>query len=235
MRCPFPGMDPYIEREDRWPDFHLSMTVAMSGLLQPHLKPDYVSVVAQRPTVRFVSDDAADEEWWRFVTIVSPRAPRQPVTVINVSTPDEKEPGPGREVYAACRGAWIRSGANVIDVDLLRGGELPVGLRREEGSRLTRRAAKNGTSHYWVVLQRATSPDRQEVWPLSVRERLPSIPVPLAPGASDVTVDLQEAFGRCWDGGPYPELLHYDERPLGPMSDEDVAWCVNLLRKKQMR
>ncbi|MCU0980802.1 MAG: DUF4058 family protein, partial [Pirellulaceae bacterium] len=49
--------------------------------------------------------------------------------------------------------------------------------------------------------------------------------IPLAAGDPDVMLDLQAAFSRCWQAGPYPALLHYDEPPPGELSAEDVSWC----------
>ena len=51
---------------------------------------------------------------------------------------------------------------------------------------------------------------------------------------SDVTLDLQLPFNRCWDEGPYPALLRYDGPPPGKMSKADVKWCLDLLREKRM-
>jgi hypothetical protein len=42
-------------------------------------------------------------------------------------------------------------------------------------------------------------------------------------------------FTRCWEEGPYPELLLYEGPPTGPMTDEEVAWCENLLREAGFR
>ena len=39
MPGPFPGMDPYIERPELWPDFRDSLIAAIRGVLQPHLRP----------------------------------------------------------------------------------------------------------------------------------------------------------------------------------------------------
>ncbi len=64
-----------------------------------------------------------------------------------------------------------------------------------------------------------------EYYPATVRERLPRVGIPLAHGDPDVTLDLQAAFARCWQSGPYPALLLYDEPPPGTFSGEDSAWC----------
>jgi hypothetical protein len=55
--------------------------------------------------------------------------------------------------------------------------------------------------------------------------RLPKIAVPLGPDAADVPLDLQSAFDRCWDEGAYPEILRYEGRPPGPISEDEVQWC----------
>jgi hypothetical protein len=48
MRCPFPGMDPYVEWPQIWPDFHDSLIVAIRGLLQPLLRPRYAALTQDR-------------------------------------------------------------------------------------------------------------------------------------------------------------------------------------------
>src|SRR5439155_20456298 len=48
MASPFPGMDPYVERAEIWPDFHDRLITYVCGALQPLLKPRYVAVTADR-------------------------------------------------------------------------------------------------------------------------------------------------------------------------------------------
>ena len=36
---------------------------------------------------------------------------------------------------------------------------------------------------------------------------------------------MQAAFTRCWEAGPYPELLRYNDAPPGDLSAEQTAWC----------
>lgn len=51
MPCPFPGMDPYIERPVIWPDFHDSLIIYTKAALQPLLRPRYLAV-SEDPTLR---------------------------------------------------------------------------------------------------------------------------------------------------------------------------------------
>lgn len=48
MPSPFPGMDPYIERPELWPDFHDSLIAAIKAVLQPLLRPRYAAMTQDR-------------------------------------------------------------------------------------------------------------------------------------------------------------------------------------------
>ncbi|MEZ6063162.1 MAG: DUF4058 family protein [Planctomycetaceae bacterium] len=48
MRCPFPGMDPYLEQPEIWPDFHDSLIACIRGQLQPMLRPRYAALTQDR-------------------------------------------------------------------------------------------------------------------------------------------------------------------------------------------
>src|SRR2546425_492541 len=43
MPSPFPGMDPYIEQPDLWPDFHNRLADEMSARLNTVIRPRYVA------------------------------------------------------------------------------------------------------------------------------------------------------------------------------------------------
>ena len=45
---PFPGMNPYLERNVIWPGVHLLAIAGLQGFLAPRLQPDYVVTVAER-------------------------------------------------------------------------------------------------------------------------------------------------------------------------------------------
>ena len=39
MPTPFPGMDPYLEHPDLWPDVHHGLIAALRDFLAPRLRP----------------------------------------------------------------------------------------------------------------------------------------------------------------------------------------------------
>lgn len=60
MPSPFPGMDPYLEGPDIWPDVHARLIAALAAQLTPKLRPRYVARVELR-TFMFEPDDPAGE------------------------------------------------------------------------------------------------------------------------------------------------------------------------------
>lgn len=60
MPSPFPGMDPYLEDPDLWPDVHAELITDIRHQLTPKLRPNYVARVEQR-TFLFQPDDPASE------------------------------------------------------------------------------------------------------------------------------------------------------------------------------
>lgn len=48
MSSPFPGMDPYLEAPDLWPNVHNSLIVALRDDLATQLRPRYYVAVEER-------------------------------------------------------------------------------------------------------------------------------------------------------------------------------------------
>ncbi len=51
MPSPLPGMNPWLERPDLWPDVHDSLLIALRDLLAPQLQPRYRVAVRQRTVI----------------------------------------------------------------------------------------------------------------------------------------------------------------------------------------
>jgi len=256
MPCPFPGMDPYIERPEIWPDFHDSLIAMIRGVLQPLLRPRYAALTQDRlyvfaadrpirPDVSLIRTSSrrprdaatavleADEpaavfELWRdeirepLIHIVEPAAGNRLVTAIEVLSPENKQGGPGRRSYLRKRDECWQGGANLVEIDLLRAGRRTVRVGSEQLDALQ-------PWRYLVVVTRRW-PSRQEVYAVPLERRLPRIAVPLADDDRDVPLDLQAAFTRCWDEGPYPELLHYHAPAPGELTEAERQWCQGWLR-----
>jgi hypothetical protein len=244
-------MDPYIERPEIWPDFHNRLVAGICEALQPQLRPRYAALcqdrlyvvehwrpihpdisvvrttvdeggvaVAALPDTPLVVEIVEEEISQPLIHIIEPAAGNRIVTAIEVLSPDNKRAGPGRESFLRKREELIRGGAHFVEIDVLRDGERSLQIEPDE---VQGQIADVSRWHYVVTVTRL--PRYSEYYPATVRERLPRVGIPLAHGDRDVTLDLQAAFTRCWEAGPYPGLLRYDGPPPGTFSEEDSAWC----------
>lgn len=66
MPSPFPGMDPWLEAADIWPDFHDSFAGEIRAVLNATLPPPYYARLQMRPEVGVV-DDRSGETYRRRV------------------------------------------------------------------------------------------------------------------------------------------------------------------------
>ena len=89
---------------------------------------------------------------------------------------------------------------------------------------------------YLVLINRAWRRDpgssAYQVFTVGLREWLPRIPVPLKEAEDEITLDLQFAFNRAYDTGPYRRgaVDYAKEPPAPPLSEKDAAWAAELTR-----
>jgi hypothetical protein len=94
---------------------------------------------------------------------------------------------------------------------------------------------EKGKWDYLACLHRGGEIGQYTVWPISIRERLPRILVPLSKGDPDVVLDLQAVFDRCYDEGAYARRLDYRREAEIPLAGPDAAWADALLRERGLR
>ncbi len=120
---------------------------------------------------------------------------------ISIPSPSNKRPGPDRRTYETKQREVLESDANLIELDLLRGGTRVLPYPDLAA------AVDDLRCDYLILLNR--SAQRQDLWmdytlyPLDAREPLPCIPTPLAGQDPDVPLDLQIAAQRAYREGPY--------------------------------
>jgi hypothetical protein len=145
------------------------------------------------------------------------------VTAIEILSPVNKRPGQGLEEYRAKRGTVLSANAHLLEIDLLRQGTRPprlIGLPQ---------------SDYFIFLTRAERRNVTETWPVSMRDSLPVVPVPLLPGDEDVPLDLSHALCIIYDEARYDLGIDYGEPPIPPLVEDDAAWARALLKKNVKR
>jgi hypothetical protein len=149
------------------------------------------------------------------VTIRDP-ANNQLITTIELLSPVNKRE-PGLKPYLEKRQHLFAAGVHLIEIDLLRRGVRSI------------KHPKVKTAAYVIALTRAPA-KTTGVWPLTLRDRLPIIPVPLRSPDKDVTVDLQAVLNEVYDLAAYDLSIDYRESPPPPeLSQADQTWMHELL------
>jgi hypothetical protein len=151
------------------------------------------------------------------------------ITLIEIASPSNKKQGVDRRVYLQKQQEILDSNASLIELDLLRTGDRLI------SNLFLREAVDNLAPDYLVLVNRAWervgAGQGYEIFPILLSESLPCIPVPLREGQEETPLDLQYAFQRAYDGGPYRRgAVDYDKPPQPPLVGEWTAWAEEKVR-----
>jgi len=161
------------------------------------------------------------EEHREHYLVLRDRGKNELVTVIEILSPTNKLAGSdGNREYQEKRERLLESHVNLIEIDLLRGGQRP---------RLNR--PQPGWMDYCIYLHRATERRKILAWQFTMRQSLPQIPVPLSEGDPDVQLNLQAAFTSLYDRLGYLMRIPYHQPLAPPLRAEDEAWVREQLKK----
>jgi hypothetical protein len=78
-------------------------------------------------------------------------------------------------------------------------------------------------SSYGVVVSRVEERLSAGFWPIALRDRLPTIPIPLRENAY-ATLDLQQMLHYVYDHGTYAREI-YDSDPVPALEAADLEWA----------
>ena len=142
------------------------------------------------------------------------------VTAIEILSPANKEM-PGLGQYVRKRNVYLRSRANLLEIDLLRHG-----TRSVETPALP-------AATYLVTLSRASNRRQIEVWPVNMSDPLPVVAVPLRPEDGDVPLDLGAALSMVYDRARYDLSIDYSAPPVPALTHKESEWATEWLRSRR--
>ncbi|NNJ09886.1 DUF4058 family protein [Chloroflexales bacterium ZM16-3] len=261
MDSPFPGMNPYLEAPSMWPDVHHELIAIIRDQIQRKLSPAYRAVITpyavfesiEIAPVRRVVPDVAIIEREPFgsasgdavaieaAPLTLPAVMTVPVeyarieirtvrdqvliTAIELLSPANKRAGrDGADAYETKRQEIFSSMAHLLEIDLLRSGTRPQVARPLPDA------------PYFIFLSRVQRRPTIEIWPLSLREPIKPVPVPLRHPDPAVALDLGDAIHEAYRRARYDLEIDYSEPPPPPnLSADDAAWLDTHLRERGLR
>jgi hypothetical protein len=254
MPSPFPGIDPYVESQDYWPDFHHNFIVTLRRAMNEQLPKPYVARIDERMNVVELSKNDAKtvlpdlavvrqrpgrattapargvltlepvtiplrflEEFREAFIEIHHRPSHKVVAIVEVLSPSNKTGGTRRD-YLVKRNALMNREVHLIELDLLLAGpRLPM-----------ERALPPG--HYFAFVARAERRPDCDVFAWSVRDPLPTIPIPLLAPDPDIVVDLAPLFASVYEEARYAESIDYSAPLTLPLAPDDRAWAEEVAR-----
>jgi hypothetical protein len=117
----------------------------------------------------------------------------------------------------------LASAVHWVEIDLLRAGVPSMKLPRK------------AISDYRAIVSTAADCRRARCWPISLRQVLPVIGIPLLAPDPDAPLDLAAVLNAAYDRAAYDRSIDYSAPPEPPLAKDDAKWADKLLRTKGVR
>jgi hypothetical protein len=249
---PFPGMDPYLE--SHWLDVHTSLIADARNALNRVLPDDLAASSEERVSVESETEEETTKQYHpdvrlielaggfvavaepppkgafaapvrlvaqiepiteRYIRIVEAETERL-ITVIEFISPSNKR-NPGMAEFRAKRAELLTAGVIFIEVDLVRAGDWQALLRPHV-------CPQKWITPYRVAIRMPTEPAVVGLYPIGLREPLPTIEIPLRPDDPQVLLELQTLINQAYLNGRYARRLDYHQPIYPPVDPGDEQW-----------
>ncbi|MBV7330938.1 DUF4058 family protein [Chloroflexi bacterium TSY] len=252
MPTPFPGMDPYLERRQRWNAVHTRLIVAIADELGPKVRPKYRVDIELRTYIAFLTSDSPvgvpDVLVMSSPSQTTEQMSGALVTARAVSTPAPEFielPMPTEliERYLVVREVATEEVITVIEILLLANKLTSEG--REEYLRKRTTILTSQTNLLEIDLLRAGDPippfqvdeggyrilvsaaierPMARVFRFGIRNQIPDVSVPIRPGDDEPILSLNPILHQVYERGSYDLAIDYDMPAEPPLSSDDAEW-----------
>lgn len=252
MKCPFPGMDPWLEHPSLWPDVHNSLIAAIRDELSPLVAPQYYVGLERRAYLLSTEDlvfvgrpdvSVADGGF------APPSRGGQPeATALEVTVPMLDEV---TENYLEIR--EVKTGELVTVMELLSPANKLRAKGREEylAKRCTILRSRTNLveidllrtgkpmpleghvppSDYRIVIAAGQRRPRAQLLVFGVRSAIPPFDVPLRPGDDEPRLDLGKVLHDLYARARFDLRLDYTVSPVPELEDADRPWAAALVAR----
>ncbi|MGK7872925.1 MAG: DUF4058 family protein [Xenococcaceae cyanobacterium] len=261
MPSPFPGMDPYLEHPNSWPNVHHRLITAIAIAVAPQLLPKYQVLIEERIYQTTGADsilvgipDAVVKQTQKTsnltmtnVAVSSP--PTQPITVM-LPMPEEVRQG-HLEIRDIATSKVVTAVEILSRVNKRQGkGRIKYETKRQKilGSSihlveidLLRKWEPMPTlsndiqKNYRILVSRSHRRPQADLYAFNLPDPIPSFPLPLQAEDVEPLVNLQDLFNEVYDQSGYGFVIDYSREPVPHLSETEAVWADKLLREKGLR
>jgi hypothetical protein len=250
MPSPFPGMNPYLEQDDVWHDFHERFLPHLAEVLGSQLAAHYIVKIDEHV---YIHEPPAEQRTFlgRGDVLV---ASRQPPSPESTTTGTALASAPAQVVLPAVDVEGIsfleirdrRDRRLVTVIELLSPTNKYSGPDREQYLGKRGRLLASSTHlveidllrggprmpfasplpecEYYALVSRMENRPQADFWPVRLRDPLPAIPIPLRKPDPDAQLDLQAALHHVYDAARYGNYV-YEATPQPALRGEDETWA----------
>jgi len=260
MPSPFPGMNPYLENPEFWPEVHHRLIVAIADDIEQNLSQQY-RVAIEKRTYMSGGEDSVDIAI-PDVSVVAARTTTQTQSAVMTLPPPTEFVTVTLPIYEECREGYLEirevtTGRVVTVIEILS----PANKRAGEGrtAYLNKRQKVLGTlthlieidllrsgkylpfaseipqTDYRISIGRANQRPQAQLYAFNVRDEIPVFRIPLQSGDAEPELNLQTLLRGVYDRARFDLTLNYDREPVPRFKEEDRVWADELLRETGRR
>jgi hypothetical protein len=244
-------MNPYLEQEDAWHDFHERFMPAVADRLAAQVDPRYIVKIDEHIYVHELSGE--QRQLLGRVDVTAARGSSAAKTSAATAALEAPVEGylPAVDVerlsFVEIRDRRNRQLVTLIEL-LSPSNKRPGGDREQYFAKRNEILAsavhfveidllRGGRRmpvenlpqcHYYVLVSRHEMRPRIGLWPLGLRQRLPLVPIPLRAPDPDAQIDLQEVLNDIYAKARYQSYV-YDGLPDPPLAADDEAWALQFV------
>jgi hypothetical protein len=258
MRSPLPGMDPWLEHPDLWPDVHTRLILAISDSLMPRIRPRYVARVEARTTK--LSSLDVDRIYRPDVAI---RAGILAVSAQEVSVAVQEDPAVKKsqvivplideieETFLTIQEVTSRKLVTAIEVlsptnkktkkpraryldkrdEYLQAKVNFVEIDLLRGGQPMPLRPPPAPSDYRILICRPKRSPSADLLRFSMRIPIPTIPIPLLPGDAEPNLELNEILHALYERAGYDLSIDYQQPPQPRLRKDDQLWAAAILAR----
>jgi hypothetical protein len=239
-------MNPYLEQDDAWHDFHERFCPVVAELLTAQVRPNYIVKIDEHVYIHELPEEARQLVGRTDVFLArSAGTAAQPAVGVLEPPAKVRLPAVDIERLSSVEIRDRQSRRLVTVLELLSPSNKQTGPDRDQylakrgqllaspthfveidllrgGPRLP--LERLPECDYYVMVSRVEERPDAGIWPLRLPDRLPVIPVPLQAPHPDARLDLQQVLDRIYDAAGYEDYI-YQQEPQPRLSPEAVAWA----------